>query len=114
MDTIEKRVRDRAYYLWLEEGRPHGRDQEHWQRAHALLGLAKGDDAQQLPPSMPEAHDEERALAAAAPVPAKPEHTHSATPKTAKEPAAKPAGKSGAAKKASASKQKDKGKAAKP
>lgn len=22
-----------AYYIWLEEGCPHGRDQEHWDRA---------------------------------------------------------------------------------
>jgi hypothetical protein len=26
-------IRDRAYYIWVESGRPHGRDQEHWQEA---------------------------------------------------------------------------------
>jgi hypothetical protein len=39
MDSIEKRIRDRAYYLWDEEGRPHCRDQE---RARSLLGLETG------------------------------------------------------------------------
>jgi hypothetical protein len=42
MDSIEKRIRDRAYYLWEEEGRPHGRDQDHWERARSLLGLETG------------------------------------------------------------------------
>ena len=23
-----------AYYIWLEEGCPHGRDQEHWAKAY--------------------------------------------------------------------------------
>lgn len=31
----EQRVRDRAYQLWEEEGRPEGRDREHWYRAEA-------------------------------------------------------------------------------
>src|SRR5262245_37158838 len=26
-----------AYYLWEEEGRPHGRDREHWDRALTQL-----------------------------------------------------------------------------
>jgi hypothetical protein len=26
-------VRIRAYAIWEEEGRPHGRDKEHWERA---------------------------------------------------------------------------------
>ena len=26
-----------AYYLWQQEGCPHGRDQEHWQRAKEYL-----------------------------------------------------------------------------
>jgi hypothetical protein len=31
-----------AYYLWEQEGRPHGRDQEHWQQALAALREKKG------------------------------------------------------------------------
>ena len=29
----DARIRDRAYQIWLEEGRMHGKEQEHWQRA---------------------------------------------------------------------------------
>jgi Protein of unknown function (DUF2934) len=29
----ERAVRDRAYFLWLEEGQPEGRALEHWKRA---------------------------------------------------------------------------------
>ena len=28
--SFEQRVRDRAYALWENEGRPSGRDAEHW------------------------------------------------------------------------------------
>lgn len=31
-------VRTRAYLLWLEEGRPEGRDVEHWHRAAEMVG----------------------------------------------------------------------------
>jgi hypothetical protein len=27
------RIVERAYHIWLEEGRPHGRHDEHWHRA---------------------------------------------------------------------------------
>ena len=30
-------IRERAYHLWLEEGRPHGRHDEHWRRAEREL-----------------------------------------------------------------------------
>jgi hypothetical protein len=33
----EHRVRERAYGIWIEEGRPHGRDIAHWQRARQEL-----------------------------------------------------------------------------
>ena len=31
------RIEERAYHLWLEEGRPHGRHDEHWHRAEREL-----------------------------------------------------------------------------
>lgn len=31
------RIQQRAYHLWLEEGQPHGRDEEHWHRAEREL-----------------------------------------------------------------------------
>lgn len=33
----EDRVRERAYGIWIAEGRPHGRELAHWQRAHHEL-----------------------------------------------------------------------------
>lgn len=33
----EQSVRERAHSIWIEEGRPHGRDLVHWQRAHQEL-----------------------------------------------------------------------------
>lgn len=29
---------ERAYAIWESEGRPHGRDQDHWRRAEAEIG----------------------------------------------------------------------------
>lgn len=34
---LEWRIRDRAYRLWEEEGRPEGREMEHWQMARELI-----------------------------------------------------------------------------
>lgn len=36
----EARIRDRAYAIWLSEGRPHGRDEAHWHRARTELEAA--------------------------------------------------------------------------
>jgi hypothetical protein len=33
----DRLIRERAYGIWIEEGRPHGRDLAHWQRAHQEL-----------------------------------------------------------------------------
>jgi hypothetical protein len=33
----ERRIRERAHSIWIEEGRPHGRDLVHWRRAHHEL-----------------------------------------------------------------------------
>jgi hypothetical protein len=33
----ERCIRERAYGIWIEEGRPDGRDLAHWQRAHQEL-----------------------------------------------------------------------------
>src|SRR3954447_20353445 len=31
------RIEERAYHIWLEEGQPHGRHDEHWHRAEREL-----------------------------------------------------------------------------
>jgi hypothetical protein len=33
----EHLIRERAYGIWIEEGRPHGRDLAHWRRARQEL-----------------------------------------------------------------------------
>jgi hypothetical protein len=34
---LEQRIRVRAYELWLEEGKPEGKDKGHWERAQAEI-----------------------------------------------------------------------------
>lgn len=33
-ERAERRIRERAYFLWLQEGCPEHRAQDHWYRAH--------------------------------------------------------------------------------
>ncbi len=51
----DQTIRENAYYLWEREGRPEGRDQDHWLRAAAKLTK---------PPAPVEDHveDEEKVL----------------------------------------------------
>lgn len=51
--TDEERIRARAYALWVEEGRPHGRDREHWERAERELQAEHATPAAP-PPAPPE------------------------------------------------------------
>lgn len=41
-EAWEARVRERAYHLWLEEGRPEGRALAHWDMAVAMIRLEDG------------------------------------------------------------------------
>ncbi|WP_218062037.1 DUF2934 domain-containing protein [Endobacter medicaginis] len=49
----DNRIRERAYHLWDEEGRPHGRDVEFWERATALIGMEDSAGSGQLPATGP-------------------------------------------------------------
>jgi hypothetical protein len=65
---IEQRIRELAYHLWIEEGRPHGREDEHWKRAMSqVAGNAAADRGA----------PKRRARKAATPGLAKPERTKS-------------------------------------
>lgn len=35
--SLQERIKQRAYELWEADGRPHGRDAEHWARAEREL-----------------------------------------------------------------------------
>ena len=43
----EQRIREEAYHIWVAEGRPHGRHDEHWRKAQALV--SKDAPSPQLP-----------------------------------------------------------------
>ena len=45
----EHRIRERAYHLWNDDGRPHGRHDEYWERARELVGMQDAAGAGQLP-----------------------------------------------------------------
>jgi hypothetical protein len=45
----EARIRARAYRLWEEDGRPHGRDVEFWERARVLVGMEESASSGRLP-----------------------------------------------------------------
>jgi hypothetical protein len=32
-EQLQQRIRERAYQIWLEEGRPEGQAEEHWRLA---------------------------------------------------------------------------------
>ncbi len=38
---LDKRIQERAYEIWEDEGRPEGRSQEHWEKARAEYTEAK-------------------------------------------------------------------------
>ena len=52
MKDVERAIRTRAYELWEEAGRPHGRSDEFW---HAARAEIQGADAEASPedPYMP-------------------------------------------------------------
>jgi hypothetical protein len=39
VNQIEHRVRERAYRIWLDEGRPEGRAELHWEMASELVAI---------------------------------------------------------------------------
>ena len=51
MKDFERRVREWAHQLWVEEGRPHGRAEHHWGRARELV---EREDRQSAPSMQPE------------------------------------------------------------
>jgi hypothetical protein len=47
----EARIRERAYAIWVAEGRPNGKHEDHWQRA--AQEIATADSAVASPPKLP-------------------------------------------------------------
>jgi hypothetical protein len=51
MSDREERIRQRAHALWEQEGRPHGRDREHWERARYEVESATSATQSQSTPA---------------------------------------------------------------
>lgn len=51
----EDQIRTKAYYLWLSEGCPIGREIDHWRRASKLVPEGNGSNT---PPAGPHASPE--------------------------------------------------------
>lgn len=64
MDDHEQRIREKAFFLWLEEGRPDGQHERHWQVASELVA----NEDRQIDTSIPlaEIHGDEPAEPVAA------------------------------------------------
>ena len=45
-EDMERRVRERAYAIWVEEGRPEGRALGHWLRARWELEQSRDREAE--------------------------------------------------------------------
>lgn len=73
----DEAIKERAYHIWVREGRPHGRDFEHWVQAQVELEAEQHKGNGGAPKAK-----------AAAP--------RTATPKAAKPMASKPAAKAAA------------------
>jgi hypothetical protein len=58
---LQDRIRAKAHQLWEEEGRPEGREMDHWDKARILVAIE--DDRSSLIPVTPE-RPEEAALQA--------------------------------------------------
>ncbi len=47
--NLERRIQDRAYRLWLEEGQPEGRAKANWELARELVAIEAGQMATTRP-----------------------------------------------------------------
>lgn len=86
MDDDEHRIRERAYRIWEEEGRPEGREHEHWHRARERVAgeRSEKDSASRRKPASP---------ASASPMPSSSAPSSSAPPPAAPaSPAKQPVG----------------------
>ena len=51
----EERIKERAYAIWLAEGRVHGKHQDHWHRAEREIAAEETGGATARRPSRPRA-----------------------------------------------------------
>jgi hypothetical protein len=51
---IERRIRERAYKIWLDEGQPEGRDKDHWDLARMAIAEEDGQASTLKRPQPPQ------------------------------------------------------------
>lgn len=51
---IERRIRERAFKIWIDEGQPEGRDKEHWRLASFAIAEEDGQASTLVPPEAPQ------------------------------------------------------------
>ena len=56
-DAYDQRIREHAYRLWEQDGRPHGQDLEYWERARELVGMESNPKAGLMPNPVPPGAD---------------------------------------------------------
>lgn len=94
MSNSEERIRQRAYEIWEQEGRPHGNDLKHWLAAFEEIGSARpkaarkalsgGQDVVVAPPKQTAKPKATRASSAPQEKQAKPAKSVAKKPKSAK------------------------------
>lgn len=57
MDGREHRIRERAHRIWEEEGRPHGREDSHWEMASEQIAIEDNQRLATKPNPLAEADD---------------------------------------------------------
>ena len=87
MGISEEAIRERAYHIWEREGRPHGRDFEHWVRAQVELIAETPPTMTASPPSGNTAPTRPRPSSPRSAAPPKPSRSVPARNSRAKKPA---------------------------
>jgi len=53
-EAIQRRIRERAHRLWIEEGRPEGRDKDHWELAKMIIAEEDGQQSTRKRAELPQ------------------------------------------------------------
>jgi len=49
IDDLEQRIRERAHRMWLDEGRPEGKAEAHWELARMAIAFEDATPQMQKP-----------------------------------------------------------------
>jgi len=83
MDDKEQRIRDVAYRLWQEDGRPEGRAEEHWRRACEIVAKEEKGGAKTSSKRAPRSSKSAKSAPSSSPASASPPRASAKTAKPA-------------------------------